>query len=241
MVRVQGVHRHGAADMSMEAFNLVCTKAEGRDKLARFFQFGARAIAGFIGMAARSSESPLTMLDTHCRTAMVQLAMARRTHRWCKEIPVIQSIPKCLCIACPVERTLQLLQKASLAAFMVIDHVGLLKQWKLLPGGKRSGMGTIQLGLKSFCFSSCVAALSQAKRLLELSRAGEGEEERQRCREALLKHLLLVLQVAHLSLLWPTHDALVGVAGMATSLLDLKPHWPERRRACCADAKGKAR
>merc|ERR1719463_999908 len=108
-------------ELTIDAFNVVCTKAEGRDKLARFFQYFSRAIVGFVGMAAPTAGSQLATVETHARTAMSQLASARRTHRWCKEIPVIMSLPKCLTIADPLDRTLELLQKVSLATFMMID------------------------------------------------------------------------------------------------------------------------
>merc|ERR1712039_921922 len=152
-------------------------------------------------------------VEGHARTAMTQLAGARRTHRWCKEFPVIQSIPKSLTIADPIDRMLDLCQKISLATFMIIDHFGHMKQWKLLKGGKRAGAGTVQLGLKFFCLSNFIGAVVQAKK----------------CVETIVKHLLLVLQTAHLSRLRETHDALVGVAGMVTSSMDVMTQWPAKK------------
>merc|ERR1712032_1462454 len=113
---------------------------------------------------------------------------------WCKEFPVVQSIPKSLAIADPIDRVLDLFQKISLATFMMIDHVGHMKQWKILRGGKRSGAGTIQLGLKFFCFSNFIGALVQAKKFLALNMSQDDKTiEKKKCMETAFKHLLLVL------------------------------------------------
>merc|ERR1712032_136401 len=149
---------------------------------------------------------------------------------WCKEFPVVQSIPKSLAIADPIDRVLDLFQKISLATFMMIDHVGHMKQWKILPGGKRSGSGTIQLGLKFFCFSNFIGALVQLKKLFKLNMSQDDKTiEKKKCMETVFKHLLLVLQTAHLSLLYQTHDAIVGVAGMITSSMDFLAQWPAKK------------
>lgn len=225
------------ADLSVDNFNVLCTKAEGRDKVARLFQYSARALVGFVGMAAPKAGTTLSKVETHARTAMVQLAGARRTHRWCKEFPVIQSIPKSLSIKDPIDRALDLMQKVSLATFMIIDHIGHMKQWKILSGGKRSGAGTIQLGLKFFCLSNFVGALVQAKKFLMLNASQEDKsKDKSKCLETAAKHLLLVLQTAHLSLMYQTHDALVGVAGIITSSMDVKAQWPAKPAAAPAKA-----
>jgi len=214
----------------MPDFNALCTKAEGRDKLARLFQYAARALVGFLGAAHPVAGSSLATYETHARTIMGQLASARRTHRWCKEFPVIQSIPAAFKVKDPLDMVMELAQKVSLATFMMIDHIGHLKQWKIIPGGKRAGSGTIQLGLKFFCFSNSVAALVQFKKILSLrgcddekSRAARGKSM-----QAVAKHLLLVLQTASLSRLRETDDRLVGVAGMVTSVMDLEAQWPAK-------------
>jgi len=226
------------AMMSIDNFNLLCGKAEGRDKLARFVQYSARALVGLSALSAPKAGSRLSIVEAHARTAMVQLAGARRTHRWCKELPVLQSLPKSLAIKNPVDRVLDFLQKASLATFMVIDHVGHLKQWKILPGGKRAGAGTIQLGLKFFCFSNVIGALVQMKKFFALSASSEDTSNAElACLKTAFKHLLLVLQTAHLSLLCQSHDALVGFAGMITSYMDLKAQWPASKPAAVAAPK----
>merc|ERR1719230_1701442 len=88
-------------DISLSDFNVLCTKAEGRDKIARFFQYLARAIVGFLAYAQPKAGTLLAGLETRARTVMVQLAGARRTFRWCKEFPVIQNLPKSLEIKNP--------------------------------------------------------------------------------------------------------------------------------------------
>ncbi|CAE7721108.1 Pex11 [Symbiodinium necroappetens] len=147
------------SDVSLADFNALLTKAEGRDKLARTFQYFSRSIVGSAAYLQPTAGTLLAKLEGNARTVMVQLASARRTHRWCKEFPVIQSLPACFKIDDPVDRLFELLQKASLAAFLMIDHIGMLKQWKILSGGKRAGTGTIQLGLKCGSESRCCMTL----------------------------------------------------------------------------------
>jgi len=232
--------------LNVDDFNSTCTKAEGRDKIARFFQYAGRFVFGVTTWMSPTTGSKLIEINGHARTVMVQLASARRTHRWCKEIPVIQGIPKSLQIANPVDRILELMQKIPLATFMIIDHYGMLKQLKIIKGGKRAGAGTIQMGLKFFCFSNFVGALIQAKKAFALQAASEkGDDkaaaDRRKCFETVFKHLLIVLQTAHLSLLYQTHDAIVGCAGMVSSLMDIQGQWPAIKiDKPNADAKAKA-
>mmetsp|Transcript_104234 Transcript_104234/g.185198 ORF Transcript_104234/g.185198 Transcript_104234/m.185198 type:complete len:241 (+) Transcript_104234:57-779(+) len=228
------------AEMTLADFNVLCTKAEGRDKLARFFQYLARAIVGSLGYMHPTAGTLLAKLEGHARTVMVQLAGARRTFRWCKEFPVIQSLPKCLEISDPIDRVFELLQKASLSIFLVTDHIGMLKQWKILTGGKRSGTGTIQLGLKFFCFSNFVAGLYQLKKVKDMGNKDEKKEQRRKCYETAVKHALLVVQTAHLSLLYQTHDAIVGLAGVITSSIDVIGQLPAKPKVS-PDAKASSK
>jgi len=205
------------------------TKSEGRDKVARTVQYAARAFIGCTALAVPKAGSTLSIAEEHVKTIMVELSNARRTHRWCKELPVIQSIPACLKIQNPIDRFLELLQKISLASFMIIDHVGMLKKWKIIPAGKRAGMGTIQLALKFFCFSNMISTILQMKKISVLRRQEDKMAECQKCKKTCLKHVLLVLQTLHLSNTYQTHDALVGVAGVITSMMDVFTLLPERK------------
>lgn len=242
--------------LSVATFNTLLSKSEGRDKLARFVQYFARTLVGLAGMKALKKGTALHKLNEQATNIMKQLAGARRTHRWCKEFPVIkgivQDLPMQICAPRDpwifMDRVLDLLQKCTLASFLVIDHVGWLKQVKVLSGGKRAGTGTIQLGLKFFCASNLAGALIQLKKLREAAAeerdGGEPRScERAKCAKNALKHALLVLQTAHLSRLRETHDALVGAAGMATSAMDVLSQWPEGKAAASPspDAKALAR
>jgi hypothetical protein len=231
------------APLTLANFNAVCQKAEGRDKLARFFQYAARFILGVT--ASSKTGTRLKALNDNARSLMVQLAGARRTHRWCKEFPVIQGIPKTLQIKNPFDMILELAQKTTLATFMIIDHIGWLKQMKILSVGKRAGTGTIQLGLSWFCLSNFIAAIIQGKKLAkQVSDGGEKDtsQARRGCIETITKHLFLVVQTAHLSRVYETNDKLVGLLGMITSLQDFMPQWPQMEKAkksieLCPDAK----
>lgn len=231
----------GLEEMSVATFNTFLGKSEGRDKLARFIQYMARAFIGLANMKGLKKGTKLYELNDQATNIMKQLAGARRTHRWCKEFPVIKSIfqtlPRQICMPMDwgafADRALDLLQKTTLATFLVIDHVGWLKSVKVLSGGKRAGTGTIQLGLKFFCASNFVGAVVQLKKAREASaKAKEGDGklgEQSKCMQNAFKHALLVLQTAHLSRMRETHDALVGVAGMISSAMDVLAQWPEKK------------
>lgn len=248
--------------MSVATFNTLLSKSEGRDKLARLMQYLARTIIGFAGMATIKKGTVLFEINEQATNIMKQLAGARRTHRWCKEFPVIknivQTVPRQICApvdwGAALDRGLDLLQKCSLATFLVIDHVGWLKQVKVLGGGKRAGTGTIQLGLKFFCLSNFLGVLFQMKKIKDAAvkarESGEpGGAEQSKCAQNAFKHALLVLQTAHLSRLRETHDAIVGAAGVVTSAMDVLSQWPEKKAPAkpvadakpTADAKAKPR
>mmetsp|Transcript_31938 Transcript_31938/g.63347 ORF Transcript_31938/g.63347 Transcript_31938/m.63347 type:complete len:246 (+) Transcript_31938:85-822(+) len=220
------------AEISIDNITVLCSKSEGRDKLARFFQYGARALVGFANLAGIKQGTMLSRWEGHCRTAMTNLAGARRTHRWCKELPVILSIPQSLSIGDPFDCFLDVFTKVTLSTFFIIDHIGHLKQWKILPGGKRNGAGTVQLGLKFFCLSNIAGAICQTKKYLKLSSSSEDKsKDKSACFQVWLKHVLLIVQTAHLSLLYTTHDSLVGILGMITSAMDVKGQWPPAKPA----------
>eukprot|EP00913_Durusdinium_trenchii_P033550 g31408.t1 len=161
-----------AGDMSIAEFNGLLQKAEGRDKLARIFQYSARLLVGSVALLQPTAGTLLARMEGHARTVMVQLASARRTHRWMKETRdhrVVQhGGDRSFKIGDPLDLALDVLQKVSLIAFLITDHIGMLKQWKILSGGKRAGTGTIQLGLKIFTFCNALGVLCNLKKIKEI-------------------------------------------------------------------------
>eukprot|EP00434_Breviolum_minutum_P025941 symbB.v1.2.022934.t1/scaffold2056.1/size90925/8 len=232
-------------DMSLAEFNGLLQKAEGRDKLARIFQYSARLLVGsaaYLQPTALSSAAGtlLARLEGHARTVMVQLASARRTHRWMKELPVIQGLPQSFKIDNPLDLVLDVVQKVSLICFLITDHIGMLKQWKILSGGKRAGTGTIQLGLKIFTFCNFVGVVTQLKKIMDIGLKEEKRDQLAKSWEAVVKHSLLMIQTSHLSLLYQTHDAFVGLCGIITSSIDCYAQIPFKPKAwlhAVADAK----
>merc|ERR1719350_1912 len=75
------------AALTVDTFNALCTKSEGRDKVARFFQYFFRTFIGFAGMQKLTAGTQLYQLHEQAGNIMKQLASARRCHRWCKEVP----------------------------------------------------------------------------------------------------------------------------------------------------------
>jgi len=229
------------APLSIIAWNQLCLKSEGRDKLARFGQYAARFLVGLTSKARMGT--PMRSVYEKALAVMVQLAGARRAHRWCKEFPVLQGIPKSLTIANPIDMLLEVCQKATLATFMIIDHIGYLKQVKILKGGKRAGAGTIQLGLSWFALSNFISLLIQGKKLYKLTNNDDGKKDadaKETCIKQSFKHAALVVQMAHISRRFETHDAVVGFLGMITSIQDVIPQWPQAPKEDKIDPDAKA-
>merc|ERR1712113_1085335 len=158
---------------------------------------------------------------------MKNLAMARRTHRWCKEFPVIQSIPKSLDIPGSLDRILDLVQKVFLASFMIIDHIGWLKQCKVIKDGKRTAAETIQLGLKCLFVSNATAAIVGLKKLNNTADDDKNADKRKDLKKGILRSVLCVIQNIHTSKMAEFHDLPVGLCGVASSYIDTMKVWPE--------------
>ena len=71
--------------LSLTALNSCVLTYEGRDKLLRIFQFGARAIMGF---TAKGTERRVKQLNEKARLLMTNLAGARRAFRWGRDLHV---------------------------------------------------------------------------------------------------------------------------------------------------------
>mmetsp|Transcript_7717 Transcript_7717/g.16958 ORF Transcript_7717/g.16958 Transcript_7717/m.16958 type:complete len:245 (-) Transcript_7717:88-822(-) len=213
-------------------FSELCNRAEGRDKVTRFLQYLARTVFGFTNLAYDRYGLKFTRSNKVALNVMEKLSGARRTHRWFKEIPIIVAAVegahrRPLHVKDAFDQCLEMSQKATMAAFLVVDHAAWLKQAKLLRGGKRAGVGTVQLGLK-FCFaSSCIALFRHLKQLCE-TRQSEGWHCAgwRWCLALAVKHFFLAVQAAHLSRLYTSHDMLVGILGMVTSAMDVIAQWP---------------
>lgn len=203
------------------------SKSEGRDKVGRFVQYFARALVGFVELSGPSTD--LKRLGELATNVMKQLASARRTHRWCKEFPVLQAIPKSLQIANPVDCFLETASKVALSTFLIIDHVAWLKQVQILKG-KQNGTGTIQLGLKFFAWSNIFSFLLQLKKFNEASTGEKDKEKKGQAAKAAFKHALVTVQCLHLSTVYVTHNSLVGILGMITSYMDFSAQWPQKKR-----------
>jgi len=211
------------AELGLATLNAVCQTYEGRDKLIRLFQFGSRAV---VGMTAGASGSAVNTVHTNARNLMVNLAGARRTFRWGRELPIILCIPQALKLNDPWDRVLDLSQKSTLLMFFIIDHIGWLKQTSK---GMKSGVRTIQTGLKCLTISSLIAAVYGIRKLCRLGKSDETGERRQ-CIFSILRNGLLAFQVAHLSRWWETSDVLVGLMGIVTSLIDIAPVLPTKEK-----------
>jgi len=203
-------------DLGFSDFNVFIAKSEGRDKAGRFFQYFARFLKSFIETQLKpEAGTSLKSLQDASADVMKTLGSARRTHRFCKEFPVIQSLPALFERENNVDKFLEMGQKFTLLMYLMCDHMAWLKQNKIRRAGKRAGAGTIRWGMFFFMISNAIGAIIQyrAKKMASV-----------------LKQLLLVQQCAHLSGTFETHDMLVGLSGVYTSYVDCKAQWPSRKK-----------
>lgn len=213
----------------MAEFNLTnvivfMNKSEGRDKLARAVQFGAR---GLVGLTTKLGlEDPkIRLINGRSNNLMSTLALARRSHRWCKEFPVIQAIPASLKIADPVAMVLDTAQKCTLASFLIIDHYGWLKQAKVLNG---KAQDTIWFGLKFFMVSNAISVVYNMYKLQKTD--ASKVEERKKLRKLIAKHAMITIQICHVSNTRKIGDLWVGILGVITSTMDAMEQWPAAKK-----------
>lgn len=211
-------------DFSLTGINGVLAKAEGRDKLGRVVQYGTRAIVGFVSLANAPKGSALMELSERAEDVMKGLSSARRVNRWGKEIPVLQQIPAVLRNKNIVDMVLELGAKVTLATFLINDHIAWLKNVKIIKSGRNSA-AHVRFALRWFCVSNFLSAIINIKKL-----ANEDESKRGNLLQTILKHMLLVIQTAHLGKIRQTHDSFVGVCGVLSSCIDLKAQWPDAKK-----------
>lgn len=231
------------AELCLSTFSAVLQTYEGRDKFARLFAMGSRVV---MGLTAGTSGSRMDKMNANARNMNVTISGARRTFRWGRELPVLLSIPKALEVSDPLERFLDLLQKATALVFFFLDRLGWLKQ---IRRGMQRGARTIQLGLKWLTVSSLIAVLLGVRKLQLLWAVADGADqhrvgEQRQCLHGIVRNGFLALQVAHLSRWWETSDVLVGLLGVATSAMDIVLVWPQKPSVALAaqgmDRKSKA-
>lgn len=212
------------AEFSFSNATVFFNKSEGRDKLARTVQYGSRMMVGLTTLAGLEDPT-IKLVNEKSGLMLSQLGLARRTHRWFKEIPVIQSIPASLKLKDPLEKAMDFLQKVTLASFLIIDHYGWIKQIGLIKRGKPTD--TIWFGLKFFAVSNMVATVYNIYKLQKVD--ASKIEERAKLRTLIFKHAALSIQISHVSKLRESHDALAGFLGVITSFMDAKEQWPKAK------------
>lgn len=211
------------ADLTLNNIIVFLNKSEARDKLARIVQFGSRGLVGATTELLGLADPRVRLVNGRASNLMSTLALARRSHRWCKEFPVIQQIPASLKIADPISMVLDTAQKVTLATFLIVDHYGWLKQAKVLNG---KAQDTIWFGLKFFMVSNMISTVYNAYKLKNTDESKV--EERKKLRLLVLKHAMMSIQIAHVSNTRKTSDFLVGILGVITSIMDAKEQWPKK-------------
>mmetsp|Transcript_101097 Transcript_101097/g.184512 ORF Transcript_101097/g.184512 Transcript_101097/m.184512 type:complete len:294 (+) Transcript_101097:68-949(+) len=204
---------------------------DGRDRIARFFQYTARFAHG---CTQGSAHPVLRLLHRFAARLLTSLGSSRRTFRWGKEVPALVYLESCLRDPHEdlVHHSLEISQTLSLLLFLFTDHISWLQQIRF---GLRGGARTIQLSFK-FLTVSCILSMSLAiKKLSSLPEAGASKQDEmslQKRREylfSILRNCLMAVQAAHNSSLLITHNIVVGLLGMVTSVMDVAQIWPEWR------------
>lgn len=212
-----------AKDLSLTGVNGLLGKAEGRDKLARVFQYGSRMIVGMVELSGAPKGSALMELKDRAGDVQKTLGGARRTHRWGKEIPLIQGLPKSMELlkTSPVDWFLEMVQKINQLGYLLCDHLAWLKQQKIVTSGA-SAADTIKRGMAFFLVCNGTAAIINFKKYNK----EKDEGKKSTALTATFKHLLICIQCAHNSAIYETHNALVGFTGVLSSLIDTRTQWP---------------
>lgn len=229
--------------LDLSTVNTISQTYEGKDKMLRAVQFGARAL---YGLFARSRTKGGRRIAAQARRLMIGFAASRRAFRWGRELPVLLNLPNSFRLANWQDRCLSLAQQVSMLLFFEIDHVGSIKQ---MSGGMRNGAQTIQLGLKFLTLSASLLALMGLRALLKLRAENDdvsGSDNTNEQRQYMLgifRNTLMAFQVAHVSRLKETSDFAVGSLGVVSSCIDLLPVWPHSRAqvsASCSKAHRKS-
>lgn len=242
------------AAISWSCTKAVLEKADARDKLARAVQFASRAIVGFTEKAAQSSackESAVCLVNERARDMLVAFSMSRRIARFLRAFQFLPTIPASLALENPIDRILEVTQKLLISIFFFFDHIGWMKQMRLLPAkgeGLQRGILTIRFGLKFNTSAQICGSILEARRLLRiilakpktalLSNAEKEQEAVERRAELhrrlfwFARHTSMVAQVGYLGQWFvgshfPSGDALCGSMGVISSLQDFAVLWPE--------------
>lgn len=149
---------------------------------------------------------------------------SRRTFRFFKELAIAPTIPKDFQESDPVNLGITVCSKLSLLAFFFTDHYLWLQKAKLVKSGQPSE--TLKLAMKFFLLTHTLNFALQMKKLKEmLDAAGTpkyNDDKKNAILQQCIKSLLLMVQAAHLSGVFETTNALVGLAGVISSGMDLK-------------------
>lgn len=213
-------------DLSIAGLTGCLAKSEGRDKLGRVFQYGSRMIVGLVELSGAPKGSPLMELKERAADVQKTLGGARRTHRWGKEIPVIQSLPGTLKLlqTSPLDFALEMFQKLNQLGYLLFDHLAWLKQQKLFVAGK-SAADTVKTAMTFFLCCNAAATVIQLKKYSN----EKDEGKKSTALTAAFKHFLVAIQCAHNSTIYETNNAFVGACGIISSYIDLKAQWPNQK------------
>jgi hypothetical protein len=213
----------------LNTFQVALGSSDFKDKLGRLIQYSCRGVSGFI------SDFGIDAKDTVYQLTSIQgsLSEASRLAHFFKEWAVAPTIMTDLEETDPFTRNCKIVSKVSLVLFYLLDHASLLQKWKVIGGG--SPRNTLKFALKLFTLAHAANLVLQLKKLREeLELEGTAKyDQRKRDAAALnaTKAALLVFQGLHISDLLKTRDSLVGLAGVASSLLELQALWPNKPKA----------
>lgn len=204
---------------------------DGRDRLARFLQYTARFM---VGCTEDSSDPVAKQIRNLGARLLTSLGSARRTFRWGKEVGTLLHLRNS-CMASledPVNRILEISQTVFLLLFLFGDHITWIQQIRV---GLRGGARSIQLSHRCLALSCLLAVFSGIRRLSSLPKRNTSEPEDEAAQDrrqyvfSIVRNSLMTVQMAHTSSLFPTHNMLVGLFGMVSSLMDISKVWQEWR------------
>jgi len=209
-------------------------KAEARDKFGRIFQYGCRALQGILahmdkGFWLQAYKPAIAEMQTN-------LAWARRTHRWGKEMPHIPALGEAIARGDVLEST----QRVILITFLVQDHIywllkmGFLKfeQYTPVQWHRRNLRFIITSHVLNFAL--CVRDIKGIRAKQEKSDPSvsgsaqalmKADQDIKDNQKMMFRYVLTFIQMLHVTQIRKMDDWYIGIMGMMSSAIDASKQW----------------
>lgn len=205
----------------------LCAQSCGRATLNNFFDSLCSLIAQLVKLSGAAEGSRLGNVGAGAENVAEKLDMANRTYSWLEEVFVLQAIPDTISKGNAVDKVLGVASTCAVSLSILLDHISLLKQLKILKGGKRAGAGTRILAGKVLLFSLIVDIVHHVVKHHRLRKRSAHKDETTESIVGLVKKCLFSTLVAHWANMHQMHDLFSSVLNFMLNCHTLKMEWDE--------------